>query len=213
MQILGIFQYRKICIHDLNKIIGSINLRYATVLATLSSARQFSITQAKKVMTNPFMKHTNPGYFRVLRPISTSEILSMARHILKRQLFRGPVISAPRMVKELLMMELALLEQEVFYCIFLDSQYRILTAERCISGPCDEGYDYAREIVKRALQVNAKAVITAQNKVSGSIEPSFENKTIIRRLICALSFVEIKLLEHFIITGIEHFSFADHNLL
>jgi DNA repair protein RadC len=111
------------------------------------------------------------------------------------------------------MIELSLLEHEVFYCIFLDNQHRVIKAECCSKGTIDGANVYPREILKRALKINAKALILAHNHPSGLAEPSEADRAITRRLIDALGLVDIRVLDHFIIGGTEHFSFAEHGLL
>jgi DNA repair protein RadC len=164
-------------------------------------------------MSSPFRKHKLSGYFQVLRPVTLEEILAMAKQQIESQLFRGPALTSPNTARDFLMLELALLEHEVFYCIFLDNQHRILKAEGCFQGTIDGANVYPREVVKRALQVNANALILAHNHPSGLAEPSEADRAITRRLIDALNLVDIRVLDHFIIGGVEHFSFAEHGLL
>lgn len=164
-------------------------------------------------MTNPFQVNETSGYFQVLRPVTTDEILTMARKLIKRQFVRGKALTSPDLTRDFLMLELALLEHEAFYCLFLDNQHRVLKAECCFQGTIDGANVYPREVVKRALLINAKAVILAHNHPSGLAEPSEADRAITRRLIDALGLVDIRVLDHFIIGGTEHFSFAEHGLL
>ena len=164
-------------------------------------------------MTNPFKIHEIPGQFQVSRPVTTNEILTMARKLIKRQFVRGAALTSPEATREFLMLEIALLEREAFYCIFLDNQHRVLSVECCFQGTIDSASIYPREIVKRVLQVNACAVILAHNHPSGVTEPSEADRAITRRLIEALALVDVRVLDHFIIGGTEHYSFAEHGLL
>jgi len=72
---------------------------------------------------------------------------------------------------------------------------------------------YPREIVKRALQLNAAALIFAHNHPSGIAEPSQADHAITRKLIDALKLVDIRVLDHFIVGGTACYSFAEHGLL
>ena len=164
-------------------------------------------------MTNPFQVNETSGHFQALRPVTTNEILTMARKLIKRQFVRGKALTSPEATREYLMLELALLEREVFYCLFLDNQHRVLKVECCFQGTVNTANIYPREVVKLALQVNASAVILAHNHPSGLAEPSEPDRAITRRLIDALALVEVRVLDHFIIGGVEHFSFAEHGLL
>jgi DNA repair protein RadC len=164
-------------------------------------------------MTNPFQAHETPGHFQALRPVSTEEILAMARKLIQRRFARGTALTTPALTREYLMLELALLEREVFYCLFLDNRHRVIKTECCFQGTIDGASVYPRELVKRALALNAKALILAHNHPSGLAEPSAADKAITRRLVEALGLVEVTVLDHFIIGGTEQFSFAEHGLL
>lgn len=164
-------------------------------------------------MSSPFRVHKTPGHFQVLRPVTSEEILAMARALIKHQFARGKALTNPTDTRTYLMLELATLEHEVFYCLFLDNQHRVLKAEPCFQGSVDGANVYPREIVKRALQFNASALILAHNHPSGITEPSEADRTITKRLINALNLVEIRVLDHFIIGGADYFSFAEQGLL
>ena len=164
-------------------------------------------------MTNPFQINETSGHFEVSRPVTTAEILSMAKKLIRSKFVRGQTLTTPEATRNYLIMELSLLEQEVFYCIFLDNQHRVIKAECCFKGTIDGANVYPREVLKRALKLNAKALILAHNHPSGISEPSEADRAITRRLIDALGLVDIRVLDHFIIGGTESFSFAEHGLL
>lgn len=164
-------------------------------------------------MNPPFQIDDTPGFFQVLRPVTPEEIIVMARQLIQQRFVRGQAITSPDKTREFLMLELALLEHEVFYCLFLDNQHRILSCESCFQGTINNASVYPREIVKRALQLNAGAVILAHNHPSGIAEPSEADRAITRKLIDALALIEVKVLDHFVIGGVESCSFAERGLL
>jgi DNA repair protein RadC len=164
-------------------------------------------------MSNPFQSLKATGQFQVLRPVTGEEIVMQARHIIKRQFKRGTALTCPDQCREYLMLELATLEHEVFYCLFLDNQHRVIKAECCFQGTVHHANVYPREVVKRALKLNAKAMILAHNHPSGQAEPSSEDKAITKHLIQALALVEITVLDHFVVGGTDIYSFAEAGLL
>ncbi|WP_020561580.1 RadC family protein [Methylosarcina fibrata] len=164
-------------------------------------------------MNNPFQSHTTSGFYLVLRPVTPDEILSMARQLIQQRFARGQAITSPNDTREFLMLELALLEHEVFYCIYLDNQHKILASEACFQGTVDGASVYPREIVKRALALNASAVILAHNHTSGLAEPSQADRQITEKLKAALALIEVRVLDHFVIGGTESFSFAERGWL
>ncbi len=164
-------------------------------------------------MASPFQIHEKPGHFQLLRPVTSTEILAQARKLVKSKFVRGRALTSPDTTKDFLMLELAMLEHEVFFCIFLDNQHRVIKAECCFQGTIDGTDVYPREMVKRALALNAKALILAHNHPSGFTEPSTADRVITSRLIDALALMDIRVLDHFIIGGTDCFSFAEAGLL
>lgn len=90
-------------------------------------------------------------------------------------------------------------QQEVFACLFLDTQYRVIVYEELFYGTIDYATVHPRIVVKRALFHNAAAVIFAHNHPSGIAEPSDDDKNLTQLLKSALEIVDIKVLDHFII--------------
>ena len=164
-------------------------------------------------MSSPFQCLKSTGQFQVLRPVTGDEILTMAKQIVKRQFKRGRALTSPDECREFLLLELSTVEHELFYIIFMDNQHRIINSEICFQGTIHHANVYPREVVKRSLQLNAKALILAHNHPSGFAEPSKEDKVITKRLIEALALVEITVLDHFLIGGTEIFSFAEAGLI
>jgi DNA repair protein RadC len=71
---------------------------------------------------------------------------------------------------------------------------------------------YPREIVKKALDYHAAALVIAHNHPSGSLQPSSQDMKLTRSLFCICSYMQMQLLDHLII-GDGAFSFADNGLM
>jgi len=119
----------------------------------------------------------------------------------------------PSAVSSYLPIKLANQEREVFACLFLDNQHRLIQYEELFKGTIDSANVYPREVVKAALQHNAAAVIFAHNHPSGLATPSEADKRITERLKTALDTVDIRTLDHFVIGHNESVSFAEKGLL
>jgi DNA repair protein RadC len=103
---------------------------------------------------------------------------------------------------------------EVFGCLWLDNQHRVLEFEELFHGTIDGASVYPREVVRAALRLNAAAVIFAHNHPSGVAEPSEADRMITQRLKQALNLIDIRVLDHFIVgDGDQAYSFAEHGLL
>lgn len=139
-------------------------------------------------------------------------VLEMARRYLFENLQRGDSLSSPQDTRQYLTSQLRDYPHEVFAVLFLDQRHRVICFEELFRGTIDGASVYPREVVKKALQHNAAAVIFAHNHPSGVAEPSQSDERITRRLIDALKLVDIRVLDHFVI-GDEIVSFAERGLL
>ncbi len=151
-----------------------------------------------------------------LGPAGSARLLASAevgRRCLSQRLQRGDPLSSPDAVKKFLGLNLRDRQREVFVCLFLDVRHRVLACEELFSGTVDGASVHVREVVKRALVLNAVALIVAHNHPSGVAEPSVADRSLTRRLIVALDLVEVRLLDHFIIGEGETLSFSARGLL
>jgi DNA repair protein RadC len=105
------------------------------------------------------------------------------------------------------------LEHEVFGLVFLDNKQFIIENREMASGTIDSAIVYPRELVKAALELNASAVIAYHNHPSGNNIPSQADRAITERIKTALDVVDIRFLDHVIVSKDGHFSFAEKNLM
>jgi len=140
-------------------------------------------------------------------------VLEMARRHTFEELDRGDVLTSPEATRAYLSNQLRGYSLEVFACLFLDNQHHILEFEELFRGTIDGASVYPREVVKKALDHNAAAVIFAHNHPSGIAEPSQADKLITEKLKQALGLMDIRVLDHFIIGDGIPYSFAEHGLL
>jgi DNA repair protein RadC len=101
----------------------------------------------------------------------------------------------------------------VFAVMFLDAQNRLLKLEEMFRGTLTQASVYPREVVKRALELHAGAVVLAHNHPSGAAEPSRADEYLTQTLKNALSLVDVRVLDHLIVGHAEVVSFAERGLL
>jgi len=140
-------------------------------------------------------------------------VLEMSRRHLAERLQRGEVLSSSNDTKRYLQARLRDLPHEVFCALFLDNKHRVLAFEEMFNGTLNGAAVYPRELVKRALQLNAAAVILAHNHPSGVAEPSRADETLTARLKEAFQLVDVRLLDHLVIGDGEIVSFSERGLL
>ena len=133
--------------------------------------------------------------------------------LLQEDMQRGDALSSPSAVRDYLKLLLAQREHEVFVAIFLDAQHRVIASEEMFRGTLTQTSVYPREVVKRALALNCAAIIFAHNHPSGVPEPSRADEMLTDALKQALSLVDVRVLDHFILAGASILSFAERGLL
>jgi DNA repair protein RadC len=140
-------------------------------------------------------------------------VLELARRSLREDVRRDTALNSPGAVRDYLRLTLGRREHEVFVALFLDAQNRLLVAEELFRGTLTQTSVYPREVVKRALAVNAAAVIFAHNHPSGVAEPSRSDEMLTTSLRQALALVDVRVLDHLIVAGPATVSFAERGLL
>ena len=139
--------------------------------------------------------------------------LELARRALGEEMKKSSALTSPAAVRDYLRLSLGARKQEVFVCIWLDAQHRVIKSEESFRGTLTQTSVYPREIVKAALAVNAAAVIFAHNHPSGVAQPSQADELLTRTLRDALALVDVKVLDHFVVAGNQALSFAERGLL
>ena len=139
--------------------------------------------------------------------------IELARRLAREELRRGNALTSPEAVRDYLRLSLAALPHETFMALFLDSQHRLIAADELFRGTLAQTSVYPREVLKAALAHNAAAVIFAHNHPSGVAEPSRADELLTQALKQALSLVDIRTLDHFVVAGAQVISFAERGLL
>ncbi|MEZ5628740.1 MAG: DNA repair protein RadC [Rhodocyclaceae bacterium] len=140
-------------------------------------------------------------------------IMEIARRALAEDIGAGDVLGAPEAVRGWLRLHLGALPHEVFMVLLLDAQNRLILAETLFRGTLTQTSVYPREVVKFALTHNAAAVILAHNHPSGNATPSAADQSLTRDLRSALALIDVRVLDHFVVTRAQITSFAESGLL
>lgn len=140
-------------------------------------------------------------------------VLEMSKRHLQESMQRGDVLTNPEDTKRFLSARLRDYPHEVFAILFLDNQHRVIEFEELFHGTIDSATVHPREVVRRALHHNAAALILAHNHPSGIAEPSQSDQRITQRLKDALTLIDVRLLDHFVIGDGEPTSLAERGML
>ena len=140
-------------------------------------------------------------------------VLELARRALAQELQQKTLFDSPQAVRDYLQLQLGSKPHEVFAVLFLDSQNRLIALEELFRGTLSQASVYPREIVLRALHQHAAAVVLAHNHPSGVAEASRADIDLTRTLKAALALVDVRVLDHFIVTRCGAVSMAEQGLV
>lgn len=140
-------------------------------------------------------------------------VLELARRALGQQLREREVFGTPDAVKHFLQLHLGRTGHEVFSVMFLDAQNRLIVMEVMFRGTLTQTSVYPREVVKKALEHEAAAVVLAHNHPSGTVQPSRADEALTRTLAEALRLIDVRVLDHVIVAPGAACSMAERGLL
>lgn len=148
-----------------------------------------------------------------LNDVEKQSVITLAMKVLSIKHRAGRVLSKPDETRDFLRLRLADYRNEVFGCLFFDNRHRIIAVRELFQGTIDGASVYPRVVVQQAMEVNAAAVVFFHNHPSGVAEPSHADEAITRRLKDALALVDVRVLDHFVVSAGESVSFAERGLL
>ncbi len=140
-------------------------------------------------------------------------VLELSRRALAQVLQEKALFDSPKAVREYLQLQLGAKQHEVFAVLFLDSQNRLIALEELFRGTLSQTSVYPREVVLRALHHHAAAVVLAHNHPSGTAQPSRADEALTQSLKAALALVDVRVLDHFIVTRDQATSMAEMGLV
>ena len=148
-----------------------------------------------------------------LVPTEQDAVVALAVAILKHRHRRGRALSSTQDTRAYLRLRLAQRQGEVFGALFLDTRHRVLELAELFQGTVNAACVYPRIVVQRALELNAAALILFHNHPSGVAEPSASDEAITRHLQKALALIDVRVLDHFVVSAGESVSFSERGLL
>ena len=140
-------------------------------------------------------------------------VAELAKRATAQSLQDRPTFTQPQAVKHYLQLHLAHLPNEHFAVLFLDSQHHLLAMETLFQGTLNHTSVYPREVLVRALHHGAGAVILAHNHPSGCAEPSPVDVQLTKTLQDALRVVDVRVLDHMVVSQGAVYSMAEQGLL
>ncbi len=138
-----------------------------------------------------------------LNDVEKQSVITLAMKVLAIKHRAGRPLSNPEATRNYLRLRLADYRNEVFGCLFLDNRHRIIAMRELFQGTIDGASIHPRVVVQHFFH----------NHPSGVAEPSHADEAITRRLKEALALVDVRVLDHFVVSAGESVSFAERGLL
>ncbi len=136
-------------------------------------------------------------------------VIELSHRHLKETLQRGEFLQNPQATQDYLSSRLRDLPYEVFACLFLDNQHRVIEFEILFQGTINGASVHPREVVRKTLKHNAAALILAHNHPSGIAEPSTADRHITKTLTEALALIDVRVLDHIVVGDGECVAFSE----
>lgn len=116
-------------------------------------------------------------------------------------------------VRHYLQLQLALEKSEVFGVMFMNANFQLISFDKMFYGTIHESVVYPRRFLQKALEYNAAKIIIAHNHPSNNCRPSEADKKLTKELSTILGFIDLKVIDHVIVTATDTFSFSEHQLI
>jgi DNA repair protein RadC len=136
-----------------------------------------------------------------------------ARRLVRESAIKRPVLSSWQQVVDYCRASIGHERIEQFLLLFLDRKNRLIADERQQRGTVDHTPVYPREVVKRALDLQASAIVLVHNHPSGDPSPSRADIEMTRQILEAAEKLGITVHDHLIVTAAGHLSFKAQGLL
>lgn len=142
------------------------------------------------------------------------QIIGLALALVERQLREpGAAFTSSHAVRDWLRLQFASQERETLTVLWLDNQNRLIAHDTLFLGTINTITVHPREVVKAGLKHNAAAAVLSHNHPSGHAEPSHADRQLTGQLKTALGLVEIRLLDHLVVGGMDIISFSERGWL
>ena len=145
--------------------------------------------------------------------MSRAPIVEEALRHLACEVHMADALLSPTAVRDYLQLLLADRPHEVFAVMFMDAQNHVIATQEMFRGTLTQTSVYPREVVIEALAHNAAAVILCHNHPSGAALPSRADELLTQTLRTALALVDVRVLDHFIVTRSAVTSMAEMGLV
>ena len=141
------------------------------------------------------------------------QVINAALHVIHNKLSEENGLALPVEMQKYLRIRLACDKDEWLCAMFLNNQYRMISFQRLFTGPVSASSVMLRVIVRKALELNAGAMVLCQNHIEGDVVPRDEDRELAGKVRDALALFGIQLLNHIVVSRKDSYSLAEYELL
>ena len=168
------------------------------------------LNELGKLSISQLMKFKGIGEAKAIKILAAMEIGHRRRYTSS---LTTDSVKNSQAVFELVHPQIGDLDHEEFWIVYLNNSNKVLSCEQLSKGGITGTLVDVRLVMKKALELGAVSLILAHNHPSGALEPSTSDRELTSKLIKASSSLDLKVLDHLIITKETYFSFADNKLI
>jgi len=147
------------------------------------------------------------------KAVAIAAALEIGRRRRGEEIIEIDKIGSSKDAFEILLPILGELDHEQFWILFLNNSNKVLQKSQLSKGGITGTLVDVRLVMKQALELGAIGIILAHNHPSGTLKPSLSDKQITKKIQSAAEVLDIKVLDHIIVTQQDYFSFADNQEL
>lgn len=189
---------------------GSINESAVSLAKRILTSVNNNLNSLGKLTLNDLKKFKGIGEVKAISIITALEI---GRRRRLEEALELPKITSSKAVFNIMQPLIGELAHEEFWILYLNNSNKILWKEQLSKGGLTGTLVDTRLVFKKAIELSATAIILSHNHPSGKLQPSEADKQITNKLSQAGNTLDIKVLDHLIITENAYFSFADESLM
>ena len=189
---------------------GSRNESAVDLAKRILASTNANLNQLARLSLNDLQEFKGIGEAKA---VSIVAALELGRRRRLETALEKPKITSSKNAFELMQPYIGDLNHEEFWVIYLNNSNKVLARQQLSKGGFTGTLVDTRLVLKKALEVSATGLILCHNHPSGKLTPSQSDKNLTKKIIEAGSVMDIKVLDHLIVTEKSYFSFADEGIL
>ena len=180
---------------------------------TLLSSFNGSLQQLCQASIHELSKIQGMG---IAKSVELCAAFALAKRMTQQKLAQRPEMRNPQLISNFMRSIFANTTQEEFHVLMLDTQMRLIRAERITIGLADRSLVHSREVFRTAIRESCSSIIICHNHPSGHVRPSKCDIDVTNALASAGEIIGIRVIDHIIVGSrinegdADYYSFLEH---